>query len=209
MHTSCAYANERPIPAPHGRGITRLTYAPQDFLRRCDKTLLAQYFTHLDCLEHLAIEKRKPRDVEDIHTAMCDLPEKLRHKIEHDFHSIHDLSTKEGAMALHSALQQEALEFPAFSKKYPYNDKALWVFLHHPDIFETVHRFLMPHTSKRYWHTFPYPKHGVYNADYPQALNDSLRIYFSNKQGRGEFCAFEHHEYQGKHYTFAYRPILL
>ncbi len=181
-----------------------IVYAPQAFLRHCANDLLAVYFTRLDCLQYLAIEKRKATDVEDILNALRDLPEQQRHKIEADFHSIHDLSTKEGVLALHSALQEQSIKFPPFSKKYPYHDKALWAFLHHHSIFEAVHRFILPHTVKRYWHTFPYPETFTYLAQNHQILNDSLCQYFSNRQGRGELCAVEHHEYQGRHYSFAY-----
>lgn len=180
------------------------TYAPNDFLRLTSNALLAQYFNHHGILGDLKVESRKQADIDAIAAAIRALPEKVRHTVDKDFRAVWKLSNKTGTVMLFEELILRGQSTPEFKKKNGYTDRALWTFMEHREVFDYVSMFVVDKSQRRFWKRYYYDKDKRPTAAHCDALSEAIAEYFQTHEARADFCAVEHHHFQGREYYFAY-----
>lgn len=180
------------------------TYSPQNFLRRASNALLSQYFQAKGLLVDLDIESLPETKIDTIWDALQSLPE--RAATESDFRQIFLLSRKRHMPVLFNALRTCGEQAQEFRKRNGDLDRAMWIFLQNQDVSEQAYSLAMPERSNRWWRKLSYT--GKYNPNLEKSALDALgsRIsdYFNQKEGRGELCKVEHHQFLNKQCIFAY-----
>ncbi|MBI4497401.1 MAG: hypothetical protein HY689_05830 [Chloroflexi bacterium] len=179
-------------------------YAPKYFLRFVSNALLQQYFQQRGMLADFPFWDRAETDVDDLYAAIQGPPPEQRSRVETDFQAITELACRGGQQI---ALQETPDLMAIFALMGGYHDRACWLFLERPELFQACLHFLQAdQLSERYW---------IRTRDLPLAAPDlsparledlrmAVQSYFLQTEGRGQSCVVEHSQRSGRHYWFAY-----
>lgn len=114
-------------------------YSPRTFLRRTPNHILKEYFRRKDLFTDLDFDKLGETDIEPLFEAMDKLPGEQRNNIEAEFRQINEMAYENGILVLieeaGSVIHNIDL-LPTFEPMKNHYEKALWVFLNYPMIFE-------------------------------------------------------------------------
>jgi hypothetical protein len=184
-------------------------YAPQQFLRQAELSLIRDYFTRRNVLSNVEWDQLKEAEIELIYDAWQALPEQTREEIEFEFRQVHEMATADGTRAILEEGRFHGLDLTAALDALDgYHNKALWTLMEHYHVFD-IARLLnrADHLSGRYWRkrkNIPKKKPDVS----PKALKDlaeAVSAYYRENQGRGRHCRVETYLRAGRyHYFFVY-----
>jgi len=114
-------------------------YSPKTFLRRTPNHILKEYFRCKELLGDIDFDKLGETEIDPIFEAMDKLSEKQRNNIEAEFRQINEMACEKGILVL---IEEAGSVFhninlvPIFEPMKNHYEKAFWVFLNHPVIFE-------------------------------------------------------------------------
>ncbi|MBL7143307.1 MAG: hypothetical protein ISS76_03660 [Phycisphaerae bacterium] len=114
-------------------------YAPKTFLRQTPNHILKEYFNRKDLLKDIDFDNLGDTEIDPIFEAMDKLSDKQRNNIEAEFRQINEMAFENGILVL---IEEAGSVFhnldllPIFDPMKNHYEKAFWVFLNHPLIFE-------------------------------------------------------------------------
>lgn len=113
-------------------------YTPRVFLRQVPNGLLRDYFVgKRNQLQEIQWEGLKETDVEPIHDALLQLPEADRREIGGHFRAVAEMARREFTPWLIRVARERDIDLVTpFRRKSCSYERAFWMFLRHPDVFE-------------------------------------------------------------------------
>lgn len=184
-------------------------YSPKTFLRRTPNHILKEYFHRKDLLKDIDFDKLGETEIDPIFEAMDKLSEKQRNNIEAEFRQINEMAFEKGILVL---IEEADSVFhnidllPTFEPMKNHYEKAFWVFLNHPLVFEIAcdlaYMDSLSSWSNRKVGAGLVP--AVEEKD-KQKLADSVSEFYK-KQGRGQRCHVDNYLRQQpeRHCYFVY-----
>ena len=116
-------------------------YAPKQFLRQADNALLGQYFTARHRLTDINFDELDETDVDAVNDAWHGQPGDVQEEIERDFRDIYELASSEWTRTLIEEGRFHDLDLSDDLEACEgFLNKAIWVFLHHPRLFDVASR---------------------------------------------------------------------
>jgi len=114
-------------------------YSPKTFLRQTPNHILKEYFSRKELLGEIDFDKLGDTETEPVFEAMNELSGKQRNDIEAEFRQINEMCYEKGIMVLieeAGSVYHNIDLLPIFEPMKNHYEKAFWVFLNHPVIFE-------------------------------------------------------------------------
>ncbi|MFC1792736.1 hypothetical protein ACFL3Q_04035 [Planctomycetota bacterium] len=114
-------------------------YSPKTFLRQTPNHILKEYFNRKDLLKDIDFDNLGDTEIEPIFEAMDKLDIKERNKIEAEFRQIYEMAFEKGVLVLieeAGSVYHNIDLLPIFEPMENHYEKAFWVFLNHPLVFE-------------------------------------------------------------------------
>ncbi len=115
-------------------------YSPKTFLRQTPNHILKEYFGREKLLEDIDFDTLGETNIDPVFQAIEKLSNEQQNQIEADFRHINEMAYEKGIMVLieeASSVFHNINLLPVFEPMKNYYEKAFWVFLNHPSIFET------------------------------------------------------------------------
>lgn len=170
-------------------------YNPKTVLRQVSKPLLKEFFAARKHPLPIAWEQLGETQIQGIYDEFNHLPETVRREIELDLQDIHTVATEDGVRAM-----VEAGSFhgkPVADDLAPHDsryDKAMWVLLNRPDIWQEAVTFAHADTlASRYWqkrNSLPKAAPDTSTAAIDR-LRQAIAAFFVQAEGRGRLCRIE------------------
>lgn len=155
--------------------------------------LLGEYFKkqelhQFDFLQGELDKKLAVKTVEKIEEEMQKLDTKKKTEVERDFSEINKLSSEQGASNLLDEATGQGVQAPVdVFVDYANHDKALWFFVHHPNIFNeavAVQQFL----DLNGWKRVPVPSKSIdFVAGKKEAIKEAFQEHYKSEL-RGDYC---------------------
>jgi hypothetical protein len=148
-------------------------------------------------------------NVEVVYDALLELPDREHAAIERQFEDAEALANDPGIQTLIDEGRFHGLDLTTELAEFPsHRDKAMWVALHHPHVFEVASIINGAHTlPQRYWRR----RNGMprvnpnKSAESIAEFQTALAAYYRSTQGRGHRCTVDHYlRTERYHYFFAY-----
>jgi hypothetical protein len=185
-------------------------FDPRKVLRHISNALLREFFTRRGELLDVSWEELTEHKIEPVFEAWQALPEKQKLDVQVILRDIAELADHRGVASLvelvREGLPNRAEEFAAQEGEA---DKAMWVYLHAPEMFEEAAMFARADAlaAGRYWEKRNGLPKGTLAVD--DALTGRLATALTNFYGplqmRGRFCKVAHYlRSGGAEYFFAY-----
>lgn len=117
----------------------RRDYSPRTFFRQTPNALLKEYFAKKNLLGDIDFDNLGETEIDPIFEAMDKLDANNRNKIEADFRQIYQMACEKGILVL---IEEAGSVFhnidllPVFETMKNDYERASWVFLNHPVVFE-------------------------------------------------------------------------
>lgn len=186
-------------------------YQPKHFIRQAPNKLLQHYLAGKGIGCNLPWKQIGEGHVEPIYHAFEAAPEMLRRQIDFDFCNIHGMADEAGMRTMISEARdhhhQGGLEIAEeLGAMGSHIERAFWVFLEYPDVFQVAMRFQKADTLGRYWRKrsdMP-PVKAAIDRDAQERLGKAITEYYTVKEGRGYACQVDHYDREGKLYWFCY-----
>ena len=184
-------------------------YSPKTFLRQTPNRILKEYFQRKDLLRDIEFDKLGETQIDTIAEALDELSGKQRNNIEAEFRQINEMAYEKGILVL---IEEAGSVFhnidllPIFEPMKNHYEKAFWVFLNRPLVFEIACNLLYMDSlgswSSRKVGAGLVP--AVEEKD-KQNLADSVSEFYK-KQGRGQRCHVDNYLRQQpeRHCYFVY-----
>ena len=172
-------------------------YTPKVLLRQVPNGLLRDYFVgKRNQLQDLRWGQLRETDVEPIHEALLGLPEADRREIGGHFRAVAEMARREFTPWLIRVAREHGIDLIApFRRKSCSYERAFWMFLKHPDVFEEArtlsHWERLPRRSMEKRTGLP----GMEPTITQEVLEHFARAmadYYQTNQGRGDHCKVEH-----------------
>jgi len=172
-------------------------YTPKVFLRQVPNGLLRDYFVRKrNQLQGIPWGQLRETDVEPVHDALLGLPETDRREIGGHFRAVAEMARREFTPWLIRVARERGIDLVTpFRRKSCAYERAFWMFLEHPDVFEEArtlsHWERLPRRSMEKRTGLPTMEPTVT----PEVLEDFARAmadYYQTNQGRGDHCKVEH-----------------
>lgn len=184
-------------------------YAPKQFLRQAEIALLKEYFEARGELGDLDWGSLNEAQIDSIHEAWQQLPDRSLDEIDSDFRDIYDLASGEGTRTLIEEGHFHEIDLtPHLEARDGFLNKALWVFLNHREVFDVAHLLdRSDHLNHRYWRKrkdIPKKEPNLSPTAIAE-LEHSISAYYREKQGRGRHCHVDKYLRGDRyHYFFVY-----
>ena len=184
-------------------------YTPNKFLRKTPNELLKQYFERKSFLQDIPFSELAETEIETVAKALEGLLERDKRNIEAEFRKINDMACKAGVMVLieEAGSPFHNLDFSdTFEQMNNHYERAFWVFLNHPDVFEIASELAYMDRIGGWKHR--YVGKGL-NPAVEEQDKQKLEMgvsEFYQRQGRGYHCIVENYlrENPERHCYFAY-----
>ena len=172
-------------------------YTPRVFLRQVPNGLLREYFVEKrNQLQDVPWGLLRETDVEPIHEALLGLPEPDRREIGGHFRGIAEMARREFTPWLIRVARERDIDLTTpFRRKSCSYERAFWMFLKHPEVFEEArtlsHWERLPRRSMERRTGLPMMKPTIT----PEVLDQfatAMADYYQTNQGRGDHCKVEH-----------------
>jgi hypothetical protein len=184
-------------------------YSPRNFLRKTPNALLERYFESRKIPLEIDWQKLEETDVEPVYEAILKLKQNDLIKVEKEFRQVNEMACAKGTLCLLEEGESPfhnlklADRFEQMSDPY---EKAMWMFLEHPKVFEIAESLYRMDSVGGWKHC------GVYQGLEPKVEPEDLEKFaakiseFYQKQGRGKHCHVENYLRQNpeRHCYFAY-----
>jgi len=128
-------------------------YSPTTFLRQTSNALLQACFEKQGALTDVTWNGLPEHQIDMVYDRWQDLPESQRLTIERVFEDAEELANKDGLKILFEEGQFHKLDLATELGQFPnYRDKALYVWLNYPRVFEVAGTIHHAHSlAQRYW----------------------------------------------------------
>lgn len=172
-------------------------YTPRVFLRQVPNGLLRDYFVgKRNQLQEIQWEGLKETDVEPIHDALLQLPEADRREIGGHFRAVAEMARREFTPWLIRVARERDIDLVTpFRRKSCSYERAFWMFLRHPDVFEEArtlsHWERLPRRSMEKRMGLPAMDPAV-TSEALEQFATAMADYYQTNQGRGDHCKIEH-----------------
>lgn len=184
-------------------------FTPKTFLRQTSKELLRVCFGKLDVLQELPWPDLADHEIDGIYTGWQSLPEPQRLEIERVFEEADALASEEGVKAIIDEGTFHGLHLATeLSSFQNLRDKALYVAINHPRVFQVAGTIHHAHSlSRRYWRhrgNMPLQQPDVSETGINH-FREAISAYFRQTEGRGHRCTVDAYlRVDRYHYFFAY-----
>lgn len=182
-------------------------YSAKTFLRNTPNDLLKQYFEQHGIDLGFEWSYRHASDVNPVFAAMEQLPEATRSRVDGDFAMVNDLACEAGVLAILDKAGGRARGLAErFAKMKNACERALWTFLHEPELFRLAGCFHEMDRRLGWRRRFVGVRLEVATDDEAlRAFEQALRMFY-RRQGRGRFCHVDYYLRQDplRHCFFAY-----
>lgn len=182
-------------------------YHLKSFLRQAPNALLQRYFDERQACGDVPWRKLRKIDVALIFEAIENLPEEARRRAEQEFHDIFSMADEGGVKTLvdeardphHNADIAEDVRAMG-----SHVERAFWVFLEYPAVFQVAKRFQHADGLSRWRKRDHLPVTDAdISSDGQANLGAAISDYYRRKEGRGGACQVDHYRREGKLYWFA------
>jgi hypothetical protein len=181
-------------------------YTPRNVLRQVPNFLLKDFFDQRAVLTEIPWALQHETKIEPIYDAWQALPESKWSQIDGAFQAIHEMASQSGVQALIEEGTFHGLNFStALEQHEGFYDKAMWAYLHYPDIFNVASLFVSADgLPGRYWFHHKSLPRKIPNTSSQgtRAFADALSEYFRTEQGRGHRCTVETYLRGGRQHYF-------
>jgi hypothetical protein len=185
-------------------------FSGRSVLRQLSLQLLKEYFQHHGWLTDVAWDQLGDKYIEPVYQAWQKMDDGPREQVQVLMQDLYDLRNPAAIATMADELSFNANHrMQEFTQVEGHANKALWVYLKEPAIFERSAMLarVVALSRGRYWekrNTLPHTPIEV-TDDMKTALADRLTEYYSKTQGRGKYCHIEHYKRaNGTDYFFAY-----
>jgi len=184
-------------------------YSPKTFLRQTSNAILKQCFEREGVLAEVSWNDLLEHQIDVVYDRWQDLPEAQRLAIERTFEDADELAYEDGIKVLIEEGEFHGLDLAPELEQLPnYRDKALYVWLNHPRVFEVARTIHHAHTlPQRYWQRrggMPLRQPDV-TPEGIERFRSAISAYFRQTQGRGHHCTVDPYLRADRyHYFFAY-----
>ena len=185
-------------------------FDPRKVLKHIANPLLREFFTRRGELGGVPWDELTEHKVEPIFEAWQVLPESSQLEVQVLLRDIHELADHRGVAALVELVREECPDrAEEFEAQIGEADKAMWVYLNAPRIFEEAAVFARADAlaAGRYWEKRNgLPKRTLaVNKAMTDRLATALTEFYGPFQMRGRFCKIAHYaRSSGAEYFFAY-----
>jgi len=185
-------------------------FDPRRILKQIANALLREFFSRRGELMDVPWDTLTEHKVEPVFQGWQALEDEKQREVQMILRDVNELADHRGMAVLAEGIlwrcQARAQEFQAQVSKA---DKAMWVYLHAPEVFEEAAMFARADAleSGRHWiKRNALPKRKLEDIDALRAaLGQSLTAFYGPVQLRGRHCTVEHYlRADGAHYFFAY-----
>lgn len=183
-------------------------FAPKPFLRFTSNAYLERYFHEGGLLLDVDFSALDEMEVDPIYEAWQGLPAADRVRVDDELGNVDELATTEGIRTFVGQAAVVAAELDAvFANAGALHDKAILAFLDHPELFFRSLQFVQTDTlPERNWfkrrdlpEVFPRT-----DQDTKTELENNLKYYFTEAEGRGHSCDVECYQRDEFWYYYAY-----
>lgn len=185
-------------------------FDPRKILKHIANPLLREFFARRGELGDVPWDELTEHKIEPVFEAWQKLPDAAQLEVQVIFRDIHELADHRGVAAMAELVREKcperAEEFAAQSGEA---DKAMWMYLNVPKLFEEAALFAQADTLAigRYWEKRNgLPKQTLaVNKEMVDRLATGLTEFYGPLQMRGRFCKVAHYPRNGgAEYFFAY-----
>jgi len=116
-------------------------YSPRTFLRHTPNHMLKEYFSRKDLLKDIDFDTLGETEIDPVFEAMDKLSGKQRDNIEAEFRRINEMAYEDGVLVLIEEARSPVHNvdlLPTLEPMKNHYEKAFWVFLNYPMIFEVA-----------------------------------------------------------------------
>jgi hypothetical protein len=184
-------------------------YSPKTFLRLTPNEVLREYFRRKHLLADIDFDWRGETNIDPIAQALDELPEKQRTDVEAQFRQVNEMACEMGVRVL---LEEAGSPFHnidlsgAFEQMKNHYERAFWVFLNHPLVFEIASELAYMDRIGSWRQR--YVGEGLAPAIDAEDLENLAAAVsdFYKKQGRGHHCKVDNYlrDKPERHCYFAY-----
>lgn len=187
-------------------------FSVPQFFRQMPNKLLDRYFASHGLFRDLDFEKMKERDIAKLVDAWEQLPEEKRRELEPQLREIFDLASQRGTLAIVDEAKWRASKQKAdpalvdkLANMMSHVERAMTVFLDHPDFWKGAMRFYRADTLSRWKKRSGFPtKPACLDRSVRPVLAADIGKWFRESQGRGRNCVVEVFRRDDRDYFFAY-----
>jgi hypothetical protein len=189
--------------------MATLHFTPRTFLRQTSNDRLRACFDRLGVLTDLPWSDLADHQIDVVYDGWQNLPEPQRIEIERVFEEAEALSSEDGIKAIIDEGTFHNLDLAAELQAFPsYRDKALYVAVAHPRVFQVAGTINHAHSlSRRFWRhrgNMPHRQPDVSPVAIEE-FRDAISAYFRQNEGRGHRCTVDAYLRVNRyHYFFAY-----
>ncbi|MCE5239791.1 hypothetical protein LLH23_15090 [bacterium] len=182
-------------------------FSLKSFLRMAPKDLLERYLHGKSVAGDLKLRELKPKDWDQVYSAIVNAGERKGRAIDRDFREIHALADAGGTKVLIDEARNRHHSLDISGDIERLSDplrSAFWVFLEHPRVFRVAKDLY--HAEALRWRPWKDPIDGVPAVDdgTKKTLAEAISGYYRLKEGRGQGCHVEHWERGEKLYWLVY-----
>lgn len=185
-------------------------FDPQRILKHITNHLLHEFFSRRGELADVPWDDLTEHNIEPVFQAWQAMPEAAQWEIQRILRDIHQLADYRGVAAMVELVRLRCPDrMDNFKAQAGEADKAMWVYLNAPEVFEDAALFARADAlaTGRYWEKrngLPKSKLTV-NEGVTDKLAKALTEYYRPLQMRGGFCKIAHYSRSGgAEYFFAY-----
>jgi hypothetical protein len=189
-------------------------YSPKEFFRQMPNQLLARFFDLFILFSELDFKKMKETKPVELFEAWLSLPENDRNMLDAIQQEIYDLSCEKGYLAILDEARwqmgNEPDKLANFTEKLSalpnHYHRAMITFLDYSECWKGATRFYQTDTLKSYWRKRKNMGHNraAVDKDSFSELENLMKAYFHNTEGRGSNCIVEVLRRGDLDYFFAY-----
>ncbi len=185
-------------------------YSPKTFLRQTSNSLLRECFAREKALNDVPWDGVPECQIDVVYDAWQELPAEQRVSIERRFEDADDLANEQGIQAIIEEGQFHGLDLASELEEFESSrDKAMWVALHHPRVFEVAGIINRAHTlPQRYWrrrNAMP-PEQPNVTQEAINRFANAIGAYYRQTQGRGHRCTADAYLRVNKYHYFFVHP---
>jgi len=188
-------------------------FAVPQFFRQMPNQLLQRYFARHGLFNDLDFQKMKQRSVEPLVAAWEALPEDRRRALEPQLREIFDLASQKGTLAIIDEAKWQVAQGKSLdvglvdklSKMKSHFERAMTVFLDHPNFWKGATRFYRADSLSRWKKRSGFPSTAAcLDREIRPVFAAEIGRWFRESQGRGRQCIVEVLRRDDRDYFFAY-----
>jgi len=190
-----------------GREGDTTRYDVRQFLQEAPADLLRAFLASIGLGDNIDWSTAEQSLTQDVFTAIGDAPEKAHRQVHSAFRLIHKLADEDGVATILAEIRRRhsgRKTLSAFEQHLTPTGRAFWTYLNEPEIFAVCYRFRSADMIRRWHRVCARPARPFAPMkDSTVRLQDDLRGYYQEYQGRGHDCVVQTYPRDSRRYWFA------